>query len=82
WAVNTGPVRAIRHLQGCLSVAQDGIIGPVTRERMAVAGDDVLDCFLKRREIFYKSQPKKKKDVFLKGWMNRLEALGEYLSEL
>ncbi len=79
WAVNTGPNRAIKHLQGCLGVAQDGVIGPITLKAMGRAGVDVLSCFLAKREAYYRQIGKGKNKVFLKGWLNRLEDLKKYL---
>lgn len=82
WAVNTGPTRAVKHLQACLGVKADGEIGPITLKAMAGAKSEVLTCFLARREAFYREIGQGKQKVFLKGWMNRLEALKSYLEEL
>jgi len=77
-AVNMGVGRAVRFLQSALGCAVDGDFGPGTER--AVAGCDagsVVAAYCKRREAFYTSlaQNNPKLAVFLKGWMNRLNAL-------
>ena len=77
-AVNMGVGRAVRFLQGALGCAVDGDFGPGTER--AVAGCDtgtVVAAYCKRREAFYArlAQNNNKLAVFLKGWMNRLNAL-------
>lgn len=77
-AVNMGVGRAVRFLQSALGCAVDGDFGPATER--AVAGCDagtVVAAYCKRREAFYVSlaQNNPKLAVFLKGWMNRLNAL-------
>lgn len=79
WAVNAGPRRAIEHLQECLGVSVDGIIGPRTMAGMQSAGRETLWCFLQRREDFYRRIGRGPKRVFLKGWLNRLNDLRGYL---
>jgi lysozyme family protein len=77
-AVNMGPGRAVRFLQSALRCSVDGDFGPGTK--MAVEscdpGDAVL-AYCDRREEFYRALVARKPDqgVFLKGWLNRLEAL-------
>ena len=82
WAVNTGTSRAIKHLQGCLQVAEDGLIGPITLKAMARSHSGTLESFLLKREAFYRTIGKGKQAVFLKGWLNRLASLREYLGSL
>jgi lysozyme family protein len=77
-AVNMGVGRAVRFLQGALGCGVDGDFGPATER--AVAGCDtgsLLTAYCDRREAFYRSLAQKnpKLGVFLKGWMNRLNAL-------
>ena len=80
WAVNTGPDRAIKHLQQCLGVKADGIIGPVTLGKAWENEAKVLVCYLAKREAFYRRLGTGKRAVFLKGWLNRLKALREFLT--
>jgi lysozyme family protein len=77
-AVNMGVGRAVRFLQATVGCGVDGDFGPGTER--AVAGCDagtVVAAYCKRREAFYRSlaQNNSKLSVFLKGWMNRLNAL-------
>jgi len=39
---------------------------------------DPLPCYLHQREMFFKNIATGGKEVFLKGWLNRLNALREY----
>lgn len=41
-AINLGPLQAIRRMQICAGVEDDGIIGPVTREKMQYVTPDCL----------------------------------------
>ena len=69
-AVNAGPYRAAVLLQRALGVADDGRIGPVTREAAAECMDEkgLIRKFTDEKRAFYLSlhQPK-----FIKGWLNR-----------
>lgn len=80
WAVNTGPDRAIKHLQQCLGIKADGIIGPVTLGKAWEDEAKALGCYLAKREAFYRRVGTGKRSVFLKGWLNRLAALREFLN--
>jgi lysozyme family protein len=77
-AVNMGVGRAVRFLQGAAGCGVDGDFGPGTER--AVAGCDagtLVADYCKRREAFYVglAQKNPRLAVFLKGWMNRLNAL-------
>lgn len=78
-AVNSGPSRAIKHLQTALGVAPDGGLGPKTLAALAAAGDyeRVLTVMLATRDTFFRSivahDPTQAR--FLKGWLNRVNAL-------
>ena len=100
-AVNMGPARAVRQLQSAMNlvgeaelehwnpIAEDGLMGPKTRE-LAEALNGVDLAFraarqsLRRREAFYRDlavrRPSMK--VFLQGWRNRVADLAAYLGEL
>lgn len=83
-AVNSGPSRAIRFLQQALGIYADGVIGPVTRESREEAETKYPDRLLERlfeiREHFFKAIGVGTQRVFLKGWLNRLNGLKEYLN--
>ena len=100
-AVNMGPGRAVRQLQAALNLvgenrldifeplAEDGIMGPRTREvAQAIAHIDA-DFYtarqsLRQRDAFYRQLAARRPSMqaFLNGWRNRVKALGDYLAEL
>ena len=77
-AVNMGPKRAVRFLQRAVGCGVDGDFGPAT-ERAASSCDlgNAVTAYCNAREAFYRrlAQKNPKLQVFLKGWMNRLNAL-------
>lgn len=77
-AVNMGVGRAVRFLQAAVGCDVDGDFGPGTERAVAKcdAGASVAD-YCRRREAFYRALAEKnpKLQVFLKGWLNRLNAL-------
>lgn len=77
-AVNMGPGRAVRLLQRCIGCEPDGDFGPQTR-RAVIERDvgDALRTYCDAREAYYRSLAEKRSElrVFLKGWLNRLNAL-------
>ena len=77
-AVNMGTGRAIRLLQGALLCQVDGDFG--TRTEQAAAGCDIVrtvTAYCDARESYYRRLVEKNSrlQVFLKGWLNRLNAL-------
>jgi len=77
-AVNMGVGRAIRFLQKAVGADVDGAYGSDTQK--CVDGCDVgaaLAAYCDTREAYYRDLIVRnpKLDVFLKGWMNRLNAL-------
>ena len=78
-AVNMGPGRAVKFLQQAVgAMPVDGRYGPGTQS--CVAGCDTgeaLIAYCNAREAFYRDLTVRdpKQGVFLKGWMNRLNAL-------
>lgn len=70
-AYNMGNLQAIKLLQRCCGVTADGVIGPMTKEKMKFVTEE---CLAKSREEFYRSLAKNKPSLvkFLKGWLNRI----------
>jgi lysozyme family protein len=77
-AVNMGVGRAVRFLQHAVGCKVDGDFGPIT-ERAVAACDRgaTIVKYCDAREAFYRNLAKTRPDlaVFLKGWLNRLNAL-------
>lgn len=69
-AYNMGNSRAIKLMQGCAKVPQDGIIGPATREKMQYVTEE---CLYNARNTTYNNLVRANKVLakFLKGWLNR-----------
>lgn len=71
----SGVRTAIRKIQRCLRVDDDGIVGPVTLAALNNNPKKVFEDLWYMRSIWYESivmnHPKKKK--FLKGWLHRLK---------
>ena len=77
-AVNMGTGRAVRFLQEAVGAAVDGGFGDGTRKCVARADPpQALTRYLDIREKFYKTLVENKPNLglFLKGWLNRLNAL-------
>jgi lysozyme family protein len=77
-AVNMGVRRAVRMLQGAAGCKVDGDFGPITER--TVKGCDLgatLATYCDAREFFYRDLADRRPNfkVFLKGWLNRLNAL-------
>lgn len=100
-AVNMGPARAVRQLQQAMNttgeaqldhyspIAEDGIMGPRTRELAEALAGAHLDFYaarlsLRLRETFYRDLASRRPSMkaFLPGWRNRARALAQYLAEL
>lgn len=80
WAVNAGTGRAIKTLQECTGTIVDGVWGPNTRKSFeATNPNQVLNCYLNRREQLYRRWGRGSQAVFLDGWLNRLNDLREFL---
>ena len=73
-AYNMGNSRAIKLMQGCAKVPQDGVIGPATREKMQYVTEE---CLYKARNTTYNNLVKANVSLgkFLKGWLNRSTAI-------
>ena len=78
-AVNVGHRQAVKLLQRALracgaTVADDGVLGPLTRQAVQVAQPDLLVAALRSEAAgFYRAlaQKKPENEKFLKGWLNR-----------
>ena len=84
WSVTSGNYAAI-YLQQLLGVMQDGQVGPQTIQAVSHHNEEeLLESYLKVREEYYeKLAVKRPKDqVFLKGWLNRVQQLREYLQTI
>ena len=82
-AVNTGCKQAVKFLQRALKITDDGRIGTGTiRAAKTCDVDFVLTDFLEQRRQFYRNLAAKKpsQQVFLRGWLNRTNALAVALS--
>lgn len=76
-AVNMGPNRAIKILQEAVGCTADGVFGPATRAacESCDAGEAMIN-YCDVREGFYRTLARRPgQDKFLKGWLNRLNAL-------
>lgn len=80
YAVNSGPVRAVKVLQRIVKVTVDGKIGKITLGKVLDQNQgELARQILSEREHFLRSivQNNPSQSVFLKGWMNRLAALSK-----
>lgn len=76
-AVNMGPRRAVKILQTAVGATVDGAFGPNTQAACdACVLPDVTTQYCDIREGIYRSLARRPgQDVFLKGWLNRLDDL-------
>lgn len=92
-AVNSGPSQSVKLAQRgynlCVTYGQplvvDGIMGPATRTAMKIADTDkCLTAMLDEREKFFQTivDNKPSQQVFLKGWINRVDDLRRYVRGL
>lgn len=77
WAWGSGPVTAIKKVQGLVGTDVDGIVGPKTLAAINGANQEQLFNKIKAARIKFvedlvKSRPKDKK--FLSGWKNRINS--------
>lgn len=71
-AINSGPGRAVKLLQACLGVAQDGSIGPKTLAAIKnFYPEDLIKDYSERRIAFLMELPAW--DTFGKGWSRRVD---------
>jgi lysozyme family protein len=80
-AVNSGPGRAAKWLQGCVGVEQDGGIGPKTLLAVAAMDPaDLVEDYAKRRLSFLMDLPHW--GTFGKGWGRRVAAVQTVASSM
>ena len=74
-AINAGPGRAIKILQGLVGAKQDGAIGPKTLKKLReskITNNDYVDA---RRDFYLKLVERKPVyNKFRRGWLNRVES--------
>jgi len=70
-AINSGPGRAIKFLQGCVGADMDGVFGPKTLAAVRAANPaQLVEDYAKRRLSFLQDLPTW--DTFGKGWSRRV----------
>ena len=69
--------RAIKIMQQCAGVKDDGVIGMITLSKMKNISED---CLRSKRESFYNrlSETKTTLNKFLKGWLNRSKSIYDF----
>lgn len=73
-AYNLGTHRAIRYMQRCAGVKDDGIIGPITTSKMHLVREECL--YNKRNNwYYYLARTKTWAKKFIKGWLNRSKSI-------
>lgn len=79
-AVNAGHGRASRWLQEIVGTKVDGVIGPKTLAATQAAGQGVAIKLLNRMELHYHSIARGSLAKFLRGWLNRNNALRTWIA--
>ena len=77
-AVNMGPRRAVQFLQSASGCGVDGSFGPATQKAVQACDQGAMTAtYCDVREKYYRALVARdpSQGVFLKGWMNRLNAL-------
>lgn len=75
-AINSGPGRAAKFLQGCIGVDMDGALGPKSLAAVKAANQSTLiEDYAKRRLSFLQDLPAW--DTFGKGWNRRVTEVKE-----
>lgn len=84
-SVNCGLHRAIQFLQRAINVIDDGVIGPKTIKAAESLSDiHVALLMIEQRKKYYYTKVTENpvKAKFLKGWINRCEALEKFVRTL
>lgn len=85
WSVNGGVPRSIQTLQDVLGLPADGIFGPKTAAALASADVwETCKAYNVIRREWYQNRVKQKPDqqVFLAGWLGRVDRLEAYCESL
>lgn len=88
WSINHGNSGATKTLQGVLGVPQTGTFDQATKDKLNEAlkdpgsEDKLLDQYLRARENWYNNRvaTKPSQAKFLKGWLNRTNAVRDKLA--
>lgn len=71
FAVNSGPATAAKHMQACLSIIEDGVVGPLTlKAAYQVRSADLIASLCAKRLVFLKGLPTWSR--FGAGWSARV----------
>lgn len=91
-AVNSGPSASARTAQRgynrCVlhgvKLAEDGILGPLTRKALSQDTDVIINAMLDMRVAFVEAivRNDESQRVFLQGWLNRINGLRSYVMGL
>lgn len=83
-AVNMGVNSAIKMLQRAAGVDDDGVYGPATSAEVTHQGNNLIIPYLDERRARYRQivAAKPTQEVFLKGWLNRVNSLEDYAESL
>ena len=80
-AINAGPGRSVKLLQGALGLIEDGAIGPNTLKAINNANpEELIEKFSQAKESFYKSLPTFA--TFGRGWLNRVAEVKVVANEM
>lgn len=81
-AVNAGPARAAKWLQAAVGATVDGDIGPKTIAAAGAFGSprQLANILLDRTEAHYRSIARGRLAKFLRGWLNRNNALRTWVA--
>lgn len=73
--VNAGIRRAIRIIQRIAETEADGILGPETAAAINAREDDLVEIYKQERRRYYRELARRKPQlqVFLKGWLRRVD---------
>ncbi|MCR9228556.1 MAG: hypothetical protein NXH90_14155 [Flavobacteriaceae bacterium] len=75
-AYNLGANRAIKYMQRCAGIKDDGIIGKITISCMHNVSEECL--YQQRNNLYnYLARTKAWAKKFIKGWLNRSKAILE-----
>lgn len=81
--VNAGTKQSAKFLQRAAGAVADGMIGPKTLQAVNDKPEqEMIDSYLQQRRDFYNNlaESKPKLQVFLKGWLNRVAHLDEFVN--